>query len=101
MRVAEFIQRHLTEVPLGAAAGEGTITTFDDSAAYEDLRRVQSTNEFYFKMYWFTLMAVFLATVVIALIYRDEMGGLATVLGVGGVVQGGLILRLSTEWKEK
>ena len=51
--------------------------------------------------YWIALIVVFLGTVVVALVFREEMGGLATVLGAGGVIQGGLVMRLSSEWKEK
>jgi hypothetical protein len=100
MRLIEFIQKNLTDIPLGGSRGSGG-KAVNDATAYEDLRRVQATNELYFKTYWATLIVVFLATVVIALVYREEMGGLATVLGVGGIVQGGLVLRLSAEWKEK
>ena len=102
MRLIEFIQNNLTDIPLGGSRGSATKgRTVNDTAAYDDLRRVQATNELYFKTYWATLIGVFLTTVIIGLVYREEMGGLATVLGVGGIVQGGLVLRLSAEWKEK
>jgi len=100
MRLIEFIQKYRTDMPMGESLS-GDSNNKSDASAYEDLRRVQATNELYFRTYWFTLIVVFIITVVIALIYRDEMGGLATVLSVGGVVQGGLVLRLSAEWKEK
>ena len=99
MRLVEYIQKQLTDVPLGG--GVGKTPTPERDAAYEDLRRVQATNESYFKTYWATLIVAFAVTVVVALIYREEMGGLAAVLGAGGVVQAGLVLRLSAEWKEK
>lgn len=102
MRLIEFIQKYQVDMPMGEKlGGEPREISSSDESAYEDLRRVQATNDLYFKIYWITLIAVFITTVVVALIYRDEMGGLATVLGAGGVIQGGLVIRLSAEWKEK
>jgi hypothetical protein len=62
---------------------------------------VQKTNERYFAVYWATLIATFLGTLALAIMFRNEMGGLAAVLGTGGILQGGLLFRLSSEWKEK
>ncbi|MDB5920069.1 MAG: hypothetical protein JWR40_4303 [Massilia sp.] len=68
---------------------------------HAELKKVQSKNELYFKCYWFTMMAAFAVTVVVALYFRNEMGGLAVVLGGGGVIQGGLSMRMAAELKEK
>jgi len=101
MRLRDFAQKYLwrpeagrNETPDGSAAA-----TAED--AHADLRRVQAHNNLYFKSYWIMLMAMFLITVAIALLYREEMGGLAAVLGTGGVVQGGLILQLNAALREK
>ena len=101
MRLVEFIQRHLVDAPLGGALRKPRAKSAGDAVAYDDLRRVQATKETYFRTYWITLIVVFIATIAVALLYREEMGGLAAVLATGGVVQGGLIVRLSNEWKEK
>lgn len=100
MNLVEFLQKHTTTAPLGGEVGSGWRSGVDE-AAYDDLRRVQETNEFYFKSYWATLIISYVLTISVALIYRSEMGGLAVVLGTGGVIQSGLILKLSSEWKEK
>lgn len=99
MRLLEFVESHAVDMPQGGGHGESRSTAVD--AAYEDLRLVQATNDKYFRIYWYMLILVFLATVTIALIFREEMGGLAVVLGTGGVVQAGLLQRLSSELKEK
>jgi hypothetical protein len=52
-------------------------------------------------MYWVMLIVVFVATLIVAIFLRAEMGGLGAVLGGGGLLQAGLVLRLSSEWKEK
>lgn len=101
MRLRDFAQKYLLKAELGtdeAPDGNAAATAED---AHADLRRVQAHNDLYFKSYWIMLMAIFLITVAIALLYRDQMGGLAAVLGTGGVVQGGLILQLSAALREK
>jgi hypothetical protein len=100
MMLVEFLQKHSTTMPLGDKPG-ARLRTGNDAAAYDDLRRVQQTNDFYFKIYWALLVVICVATIVIALIYRSELGGLTAVLGTGGIVQGGLILKLSGAWKDK
>lgn len=106
LRLQEYLQRSLFEVPLGTvrkAAPKG----IDASLAppppdpWEGLRLVQKTNEMYFRLYFCLLLVAFVATIVVAFVYRNEIGGLGVVLGAGGVVQGGVVLRLSAEWKEK
>jgi hypothetical protein len=62
---------------------------------------VRKTNERYFAVYWATLLVVFLGTLILAIILRQELGGLAAVLGAGGILQSGLVRMLAAEWKEK
>jgi len=102
MRLVEFIQSRITTIEQGTKRSyPGGQPTSEEQATADDLARVQKTNERYFAVYWATLIGVFLGTLVLAIVFRQEMGGLAAVLGAGGVLQGGLLLRLSAEWKEK
>jgi hypothetical protein len=102
MRFIEFLQSHQATIAQGTnRTGKGARGVSEEQAIADDLARVQKTNERYFAAYWVTLIAAFLGTLVMAIVFRQEMGGLATVLGAGGILQGGLILRLSAEWKEK
>ena len=98
MRLIDFLQSHQTTFKAGT---ERIKTISEEQATADDLARVQKTNERYFAVYWATLIVVFFGTLVVAIVFRQEMGGLATVLGAGGILQSGLILRLSAEWKEK
>ena len=86
MRLVEYVQGVLTDAPLGGSRQKGIAPQADSGAAYDDLARVQATNERYFMAYWIALIVVFLGTVVVALVFREEMGGLATVRGAGGVI---------------
>lgn len=103
------LQDYLQQGQIAALAGRAdkkqpdsvVATTPPPPDPWEGLKQVQRTNELYFKIYWFALVVAFIATIVVAFFYRSEIGGLGTVLGVGGVVQGGVVLRLSAEWKEK
>ena len=104
-RLVEYLQRGLfeTQAELGGPAKpplrpSGAPPLPDP---WDGLMRVQQTNELYFKLYFGVLIVAFVATIVVAFCYRSEIGGLGAVLGVGGVVQGGVVLRLSAEWKEK
>lgn len=101
MRLVEFIQSRITTVEQGTKRSNSEPHISEEQATADDLARVQKTNERYFAVYWATLIGVFLGTLVLAIVFRQEMGGLAAVLGAGGVLQGGLLLRLSAEWKEK
>lgn len=98
MRLIEFVQSRIKTVDQGTKRRPSTT---EEQATAEDLARVQKTNERYFAIYWATLIATFLGTLVLAIMFRSEMGGLAAVLGAGGILQGSLLLRLSSEWKEK
>lgn len=102
MRLRQFLQTWQARADLGADPKAGTPPTAKiRQELAQDIARVQKTNEIYFATYWAVLLLSFAITFGLAVIYRNEMGGLATVLGAGGVVQSGLLLRLSTEWKEK
>jgi hypothetical protein len=102
MRLIEFLQSHQIMIEQGTKrTNKPGPSISEEQATAQDLARVQKTNECYFAIYWATLIIVFLGTLIVAIACRQEMGGLATVLGAGGVLQGGLILRLSSEWKEK
>lgn len=106
LRLQEYLQQGLFEVPLGGTRNAAPADPTKGAPPpppdpWEGLRLVQKTNEWYFKVYFGLLLVAFVATVVVAFIYRNEIGGLGAVLGVGGVVQGGVVLRLSAEWKEK
>lgn len=105
MKLVSYLQNQIARIELGgrtqspeekdAAARES------EAQAAEDLRQVQRTNDRYFKGLWLMMMIAFVVTFVFALVYRNEMGGLPAVLGGGGVAQGGLLLRLSSEYKQK
>jgi hypothetical protein len=102
MRLIEFVQSRLTRIEQGTnRIAKPDQPDVEAQAAAEDLARVQKTNERYFAAYWVTLIVAYVGTLIVAIAFREEMGGLAAVLGVGGVMQGGLVLRLSSEWKEK
>lgn len=102
MRLLEYVQSRVTPIDQGTKRTGKAGQTFDEQqATADDLARVQKTNERYFAVYWATLIGVFLGTLTLAIVFRQEMGGLATVLGTGGLLQGGLLFRLSAEWKEK
>ena len=101
MRLVEFIHSRLTTIELGTERTKAAQPVGEEQATADDLARVQKTNERYFAIYWATLIAVFLGTLILAILLRAEMGGLAAVLGAGGILQGGLLLMLSAEWKEK
>jgi hypothetical protein len=100
MRLKQYLQLHIERVTQGTSRTK-TTPEIEAQAAADDLARVQKTNEGYFAVYWVTLIVVFIATLTVAIFLRAEMGGLGSVLGVGGVLQAGLVLRLSSEWKEK
>ena len=100
MRLIEFLQKYAVGSPLGESPAAPKRSA-SDAAAYRDLQQVQRTNELYFRVYFSLLLAMFVLTTAVALVYRHEMGGLAVVLGAGGAVQGGLVIRLSNEWREK
>ena len=100
MRLKQFLQKYAVGSPMGGDPNDpGSAAT--DEAAHADLRRVQRTNEIYFRIYFALLVGMFLLSAGLALVLRQEMGGLAVVLGAGGVVQGGLVVRLSSELREK
>jgi hypothetical protein len=102
MRLLEYVQSRVIPIEQGTKrTGKAGKAVDDQQAAADDLARVQQTNERYFVVYWATLIGTFLVTLVLAIVLRQEMGGLAAVLGAGGLLQGGLLLRLSAEWKEK
>lgn len=84
----------------GTASPEGAATQ-PTADITRELQAVIAANQSYFAFYWVALVVVFLGTVVLAVIFRAEMGGMATVLGAGGVVQGGLVLQLAKVWREK
>ena len=102
MRLIELIQSVDTSMHLGTArTGRGPSGPDPTQAITDGLVEVRKTNERYFQIYWGLLTGAFLLTLGLALVLRNEMGGLAVVLGAGGVVQGGLLNKLSAEWKEK
>lgn len=100
MKLVQFLQKYSARPVLGAEE-PGASSSPVSELAHRDLEKVQQTNEYYFRMYWALLIVVFLLTFGIAIHLRAEMGGIATVLGAGGVTQGGLIVLLSSEWKNK
>lgn len=100
MKLIEFLQKHATTRPLGGEA-DVQLRTGTDQAARDDLRLVQATNNNLFKTYFILLIVVVVLTVGTALAFHQEMGGLAAVLGAGGVVQGGLVLKLANVWMDK
>jgi len=102
MRLIEFVQSQIKIVEQGTRPRHPPgPSTSEEQATADDLARVQQTNERYFAVYWGTLIATFIGTLALAIMFRSEMGGLAAVLSAGGILQGGLLLRLSSEWKEK
>jgi hypothetical protein len=105
MKLDSYLQSQLERIELGGTpkAAEELEATARASArqAAEDLKQVQRTNSTFFLSLWVLMILAFIATFVVALMYRHEMGGLAVVLGSGGVVQGGLLLRLSHEYRQK
>jgi hypothetical protein len=102
MRLIELIQSVDTSMHQGTARAERRPAGPDPVRVITDgLAEVRRTNERYFQIYWGLLTGAFILTLALALILRNEMGGLAVVLGAGGVIQGGLLTKLSAEWKEK
>lgn len=68
---------------------------------HAELKELRAKNAHYYKWYAVTLLAALVLTVGFALYFKEEMGGLVAVLGAGGVIQGGLLVRMSDELKEK
>lgn len=105
MKFASYLQSQLARIELGERpqSAEEREAAARESArqAAEDLKQVQQTNNAFFMSLWVLMMLAFIVIFVVALVYRKEMGGLAVVLGSGGVVQGGLLLRLSHEYRQK
>jgi hypothetical protein len=100
MKLIEFIQKHAMTTPLGGEK-DAQLRTGTDQAARDDLRLVQATNNNLFKAYFILLIFIVVLTIGTALGFHQEMGGLAAVLGAGGVVQGGLVLKLANVWMDK
>lgn len=100
MKLIEFIQKHATTITAGGGA-DAEPRTGTDQEAREDLRLVQATNNNLFKAYFILLIGVVVLTIGTALAFHQEMGGLAVVLGAGGVVQGGMVLKLANVWMDK
>lgn len=100
MQLIEYLQKHSTTIPMGGKAHED-LRTGTDQAARDDLLLVQATNSNLFKAYFIVLIIIVVATIGVAILLRQEMGGLATVLGTGGVVQSGLVLKLARVWMDK
>ncbi|APX78475.1 hypothetical protein A7J71_31140 [Achromobacter insolitus] len=100
MKLIEFLQKHATTITAGGEASTEP-RTGTDQAAREDLRLVQATNNGLFKVYFALLIVIVVVTIGIALAFHQEMGGLAVVLSTGGVIQGGLVLKLCNVWMDK
>ncbi|WET39285.1 hypothetical protein [Citrobacter enshiensis] len=100
MKLIEFLQKHTATIPLGGGADE-QLRTGTDQAVRDDLRLVQATNNSLFKVYFVVLIVIVVLTIFTALTFHQEMGGMATVLGTGGVIQGGLVLKLANVWMDK
>lgn len=100
MKLIEFLQKHATTMPAGGGAG-AELRTGTDQAARDDLRLVRATNDSLFKAYFAVLIVIVVVTIGTALAFHQEMGGLAAVLGAGGVIQGGLVLKLANVWMDK
>lgn len=100
MKLIEFLQKHTTTIPMGGEA-DADRRTGTDQAAREDLRLVQATNNNLFKAYFILLIGVVVLTIGTALAFHQEMGGLAVVLGAGGIVQGGMVFKLANVWMDK
>lgn len=100
MKLIEFLQKHATTMPLGGEEGAQQ-RTGTDQAARDDLRLVQAANNNLFKAYFILLIFIVVLTIGTALAFHQEIGGLAAVLGAGGVVQGGLVLKLANVWMDK
>ena len=96
------IIQEFNDIPVIKAGGKLAANAQDPlQFIHAQLRSAQAQNDLYFKSYWISLMIVFALTVGMALIYRQEMGGLPVVLGAGGVMQGGLVVLLGKTLKEK
>lgn len=100
MQLIEYLQKHATTMPMGGEA-HGDLRTGTDRAARDDLLLVQATNNKLFRAYFIVLIVIVVVTIGIAILLRKEMGGLVTVLGAGGIVQGGLVLKLANVWMDK
>lgn len=100
MRLIEFLQKHATTMPAGGRKNT-ELRTGTDQAAREDLRLVQTANNNLFKVYFGLLIVIVIITIGTALAFRQEMGGLIGILGAGGVIQGGLVLKLAKVWMDK
>lgn len=87
-------------MPMGGKAGTER-RTGTDQAARDDLRLVQATNNNLFKAYFAALIVIVVVTIGMALAFHQEAGGLVAVLGAGGVIQGGLVLKLAKVWMDK
>lgn len=105
MKLDSYLESQLVRIELGGRpkSAEEQEDAARESArqAAEDLKHVQRTNARFFLSLWLLMVIAFVVTFVVALMYRNEIGGLAAVLGGGGVLQGGLLLRLSHEYRQK
>jgi hypothetical protein len=103
MRLEEFIGS------IDARVHQGTLRTARPTPEEPDLTQVildglaqvRKTNAGYFRLYWALLLGTFVVVLVLAIVFREQMGGIAAVLGSGGVIQGGLLRQISMEWREK
>lgn len=100
MKLIEFLQKHTASFPMGGDLDE-QLRNGTDQSARDDLRLVQTTNNNLFKVYFITLIAIVILTFCIAVAFHQEMGGMAIVLGTGGTIQGGLVLKLANVWMDK
>ncbi len=105
LRLYEAVQSNVIGTHLGVEQSSGrdsgrTLAAVQRGIA-QDLERVRATNDRYFRMYWVLLSVSFIATFVLAVHFREEMGGIAGVLGAGGIGQGYFARQLSREWREK
>jgi hypothetical protein len=100
MKLIEFLQKHTATTPLGGYSDE-QLHNGTDQSARDDLRLVQTTNNNLFKVYFIILIAIVILTFCIAIAFHQEMGGMAVVLGTGGTIQGGLVLKLANVWMDK
>ena len=62
---------------------------------------MQATNSKLFNVYFGVLIAIVVLTTITALVLHHEIGGMTVVLGTGGVIQGGLVLKLANVWMDK
>ncbi len=92
-----------SRVHLGTSRTERAAPESPDVAKVilDGLASVRKTNDAYFRLYWALLLGTFVVVLVLAIALRDQMGGIAAVLGSGGVIQGGLLRQISMEWREK